>query len=301
MNVKDLSTYLVGIVVAILVVMTVLVPIVDSSLDNAGNPVTFYNDDFYTFKEVQDGDELVIERYLIGEEKAVKMSLNGEDVPINRVYTPIVISDGILANIYPANNVSTISYRMVKDNPTNESQFWGAMSEGTITISFDDGTFTFTMLPSNSDPLTFTVSCDWGYIACPLSDSSHIASAASDNAYVREGTIPILCASITTSVTMIYQNNTGEFGISNPDVTGAPIYTYSKVDGTTDIYTLNVKVGLTLDGVTTESDVGVFLVPYKVDGHTDSGVIYTLVSIIPIFAVIGILVGVVSMMYLRRT
>lgn len=291
MDVKRLVMGMVGIMICAVMIGGALLPSVASALVVSGDPVTYYNDDFYTFREVQDGDELVIERYLIEGQKAVKMSLNGEDVPLNRVYTPIVISDGIMVNIYPASNASTISYRMVKDNPTNESQFWGAMSEGTVTISFDDGTFTFTMLPSNSDPLTFTVSCDWGYIACPLNDSTHIASAVSDNAYVREGTIPILCASITTPATMIYQDNTGEFGISNPDVTGAPIYTYSKVDETTDVYTLNVRVSLTLDGVTTESDAGVFLVPYEVNGHKDSGVAYSLMNVIPIVAVAGLVLA----------
>lgn len=299
MDNKILATVL-AIFVGVIIVGSVLMPTVTDANKVLGDPVTFYNDDIYTFKEVQDGDELVIERYLINEEKAIKMSLNGNDIPIGRVYTPVVVSDGIVASIYPANNASTISYRMVKDNPTNESQFWGAMDEGTITISFDDGIFTFTMIAGDSTPATFTVSCDWGYIACPVSDSSYIASSVSGSAYVRDGTIPIICGPVTTPATMIYQNNTGDFGISNPDVTGAPIYTYSKVDGTSDIYTLDVKVSLTSGGVTTESDAGYFLVPYKVVGHEDHGTSISLVNVLPILVIVAILMMSIALIFKSR-
>lgn len=300
METSKITTMIISAVVGIVLVLTALVPIVSNAISVAGDEVTYYNDKYYTFREVMDGDELVITRTTVDGVVSSTLTLNGDEIPITRTYTPIVMSDGILINVYPNSNTSTISYYSVRDNPTADSKFFGNMQNGTITIAYDDNIITITMDKGDNNPIELIVACDWAYFACPPSDAAYIASAVSDGAFVKKSSDVVICGHTDSPTTMIWKNFDDEIHTSTTGISADLTYEYQLVEGTTDIYRVNVDVELTQDGVTTTDDAGIILVPYKVVGHEDSGVVITLLSVLPIFAVIGLLASIVVFFRIKR-
>ena len=145
MNVKDLSTYLVGIVVAIIVVTTVLVPIIGSLLPNAGTLISVSNQNFDSYyKEVDDGDVLVVT-----DDSA---SFNGESIS-SFTYRGGFYSD--LAYLYLNGSVQDGMVGFIIDNTGIENRF-NLTSGRPWTVTYTEDSISVVGTATGLDPLEWS-------------------------------------------------------------------------------------------------------------------------------------------------
>lgn len=289
MNANELSKTMVTIIVAILLSVTVLVPIVSSGLVNAGNSIELE----------QTGSR---SPYRLGEVPAndtVTFSVESDGVKINgsvlelqgaiSTWTPIIYTDGGYIQIRNESGSTKITVFTV-ENLAEEI----TLSAGNSVI-FDNGVCTI----NATDVTTFdyTVCYSVGY-----DDNIRLIidmGMRYDNAYSMVNSIK----DVTIYGWYYTGENDTQYSFENGvlSVVGDYVATYDYEltlhDGTTDIYDIT-EFNITIGG---ETFVPYFaLVPDVVEGHADSGVTYTLVSVIPIFVVIGILVGTMVLFFNRR-
>lgn len=291
MNVKDLSTYLVGIVVAILVVTTMLVPIIGSLLPNAGTLISVSNQNFDSYyKEVDDGDVLVL--------TDTSASFNGEAIS-TFTYRGGFYSD--LAYLYLNGSVQNDMIGFIVDNTGIGNKF-NLTSGRTWTITYTENSISVVGTAPDLDPLEWSKDgFEW---ILSISDDSNadyftIEDLRYSTAYVSDPDSQIIYSGyydtgdndtfLSYRDGKIVQNVDGTYDVSIE-------FDTTLKDDTTDIY--DVKVEITVGD---ESFVPfIVLVPEIIYGHADTGVLRTLLTIIPIFAVIGIIVGSVYL-FGRRT
>lgn len=300
MNAKDLSTALVGFIVAILVTITILVPIVTSGLTVAGDPITLTNDGT-DFKEAEPGDVIEYTR-TIGSGNVI--TYNGGVVPFASEWDDLLISDSVyirktnvtssnMGRVYEFNNADPMDPHFIP-NPTTSA---------TLTVEFTETTIEISVVSDGVAGDPSSIPYEWAYIPCTPTASEYIFSQIGyeSTGYVKYGQEPILCGAYDTGeLDTLYYYNNGESYVSNTGMVMSVSNSYTLTEGTTDIYDLSVSCTIT-DGESSETFTPYrFLIPSEVEGHKDSGVTYTLISIIPIFVVIGLLIGIVTWMISNR-
>lgn len=304
MDNKILAT-IIAIFVGITLVGSVLMPTVIDASEVLGDPVTYTNENGGTgFREAKAGDVLSITRE-VGAPTDLVM-LNGETVTRPNSWDNLIMSDGIYSRTSPTSYDTIFRYYDINsENPI-----------GTIYVNMPGGstTYTYTFTFSGSEivmsdsvdggapTVRRNIEYSWAYIPCPDSEKAYnfvSVDGASSTIYVKNGTIPILCGAYETGdVDGIYWLYDGETFFSTADYEIEPTFTYSLADGTTDIYTLGVTVDVEPSA---ESFVPYkVLVPTVVDGHKDSGAAYSIVSVLPVMVIVGILAGVVAVLFRSR-
>lgn len=301
MNVKELSTMIVSIIVALMLTVSVLVPIVTSGLTVSGDSVTYENGGA-SFKEAKSGDVVVYTHFLGG---GFSTTLNGVEASTSAQYNDLILSDGVyIRKTGESGANSGIAYSFSSDDPT----FPNYIAEPTttdvvVTVTFSSNTITVVASGNGNPDLTISAPYTWAYVPCPESDSEFVFTQVEGNSspYVKNGEVPILCGAYTTGdLDTLYYYYDGEKYVSMDGATLDVNLSYSLAESTTDIYRLSVSCEVTLDD-TTETFVPYrALVPMVVEGHKDSGAVYTLVEIIPILTVMGILIGVASWVLINR-
>ena len=291
MNVKDLSTYLVGIVVAIIVVTTVLVPIIGSLLPNAGTLISVSNQNFDSYyKDVEEGDILVL--------TDTTASFNGN--PIDSFsYRGAFYADKAYSYLYGAPSNGIIGF--IVDDTGNENKF-ELVAGRTWTITYGVDSISVVGVADGVDPIEWSKD-DFNWILSisdpTTSDYYSIEDLRYATAYVTNAKTQVVYSGYyetgENDTFLSYRNGVitqeldGEYNISVDFET-------TLKEGTTDIYKVDVTINVDDESFTPF----LLLVPGEVYGHADTGVLRTLLTIIPIFAVIGIIVGSVYL-FGRRT
>lgn len=304
MDLKNIGGIVAGFVIAVVLLASVLVPVISSSLVTAGDKVVFTNDSAIVLREAEDGDVLQCTRATVDGVTSNTWTLNDEEISTIQggalSFDVGLMSDGIYMNMWRTNGGGEY-YDMTDETPV-QTQFGLGTSDdptapGITTFTFSASTITVV------DNLGNTVTADytWAYVACPYNDGKYCAAVAGGVGYVSNDDEITLCGAYTSGSldTMYYFHNDTTY-VSNSAYQMTPSIEMEIAEGTTDIYSATVSVSMT-DGEDTESFTPYrILVPYEVSGHADSGAMYSLLNIIPLLVTVGILMGIVTAVFVRR-
>lgn len=289
MKINNIIMGVLGVVICAIVISGAFLPAVASALVTSGDPISYYNDGGQAYRPAEQGDIIVGSREIVDDVNVDTWTLNGEVIKSfaeqGAQWTSLIFSDGAYGRIYNSSNTSLAGLYDISQNSQIPYYLTG------ITMEFTANTIEISAT-SGSTVNTFSWAYTWAYIPCPSNDGVLIANAGPTNAYVLKDTFLVVGGLYSTGeIARFYYSNNSPMLTIVGEGSGTIEKTYNRVDGTTDIYNLNVNISVT-DGISTE-DFGPYqiLVPYKVDGHKDSGPIYAMYSVLPIIAIVGLVMA----------
>lgn len=301
MDIKNISMIVISAIVGVIMIGSVLVPIVDNAIDNSK---VYYNNEVGTYAQMgQDNISVEIET-VIGSAGSTTYFVNGDEVDIpsgNRVF-----SLSSLFSISQSDSNGLVLAYVGENNSITKGYY------SSIDISAVNGIITMTVVnDSNSNTLIFKP--DWAFYRANSGDYRIMD-------YV-SGTKTLFVNNLDQIYSSNLVNTTGGFFSLNGtnviyyDNTGA------KQELTANVTTTDVMEGVISFEVSQDRSVaGAFkftidnngepydVLPYymvfpsEVIGQTNTNVIIsTLLSVLPILAISGLLVGMVGMAIYRRT
>lgn len=289
-----------GATVSIVIVATLLMPVVNSSMVVLGDPITLTNDGT-DFKEAESGDVIEYTR-TIGSGNVI--TYNGEVVPFASEWDDLLISDSVYirkTNI-TSSNMGRV-YEFNNANPMNPYFIPNPTTSATLTLEFTETTIEMVVVSDGVTGTPSSVPYEWAYIPCTPAASEYIFSQIGyeSTGYVKYGQEPILCGAYETGeLDTLYYYNNGESYVSSTGMVMSVSNSYTLTEGTTDIYDLAVSCTIT-DGGSSETFTPYrFLIPSEVEGHKDSGAVYSIVSTLPIMVIVAILLGCVAILFRSR-
>lgn len=328
MDLKSFGGLIGGIVVAILLATAVLIPIIDSTQATIGDEITKINESSNINRaDYYDEDVTIV---LTGVANASDNS--GTTITINDIefenpnvgYVPLCVSDEFLIFFNSKTNSRMGGLTYFNGSATTSVNL-SASHEYTIVYSASDKTINMTNTDlsdsSTTDMLTDYPTGD--SLFTWKTDGSYIQTSDFSNVFVKMDTIE----DKTAGVFIIRQNididgvstpiegiaykggeviippTSGDYDIScNVNVTGLEI-----ADGTTDIYTGGTPT-FTISLTNTETSVvdtqtltpTYSFVLEKATGHESGGTMYNLLGIIPILVIVGIFMGIIATIFIRR-
>lgn len=313
MNEKTMIKGIVMMTVAIIIVLGTIVPVISSSMETSGDPITKTNTGTgRTFKEMIPGDVLkCVSTYSDGSRTDV-WTLNDNTV-LNEGITGLTWDWGLISDVYfmqvnaPANSAIG-SGQAITSTPGSISYYSGADSTNpnktfTWTLS-EDMTLTYTLMIGDTQSATATYTPTWVYVVSTIEDGAYMSAQVTTNPYfAKEGNKDIILAGNYTTGdldTGYYYGKDGVLTVVNTSYTGTVNFTQDLSDGTTDIYDTKVTVTITDGSNTEEFSPYRALVPYQVQGHADSGTVYTMLGVIPLVIVVSLLIGAVTIFLRQR-
>lgn len=280
-----------GFVVAILVVVTMLVPIVSVAIEDQH---TYYNNSNGQYSSIVGEDNLVLS-FSYDEDLNPIYTVNGD--PVTLEGAPILTTDLTMFRWVYANPIN--NYLRYVDNGayTNENNILS------LNVVIDDGQITMDYVRSDSSTKSVTIPYEWGFYATTIGD--YRAVWTNFTAYFQD--INEIYSVGTFGSNNFYSFNGTDIFCLNVD-SATVGYDYQLANGSIDVYTFNqtnnsggVTVTLDRGGELSTYYPRMAIVPAEVigDKSTYSDVLDALLSIIPIFAVLGIVIG--TFVLYRRT
>lgn len=296
MDVKNLVMAVVGMVLAVVMVGGAFLPSVASALVVSGDPVEYTNTGNFIFREAQDGDVLEITRTIVGDVKTDNVTLNGVVVggTTSNEWDNVLLSDGAYVRKVGTSG-GTITNAYIMGDTVTPNPFLGFSDGGKVKVEFNNGTITGYKSNESGEYIDyFTASYTWAYVASPDGEGSHYVSenGQNSNAYVNIDSRVVLCGEYSTGEldTMYYYHN-GEMVVYSSGLTATLDKRLELVEGTTDVYKIRPLVTVTNGTITEVFEPYRYLVPLTVEGHKDSGVIYSLMGVLPIVVVAGLIMA----------
>lgn len=297
MNVKEITSMVTSAIIGIILVMTVMTPIVMSGLMVAGNPVEYVNPiDVNAPQHYDKLDNYVVE--ISATDSDYEVVANGVSMTKTAGGQPVIFSDALTLTL-SNNTVDRVGSVIIFGTEYVTLPVDIGVSKS-IVITFDNGSWTL-----KEDGIE-TYSGEYSWLFGVKTDGDYVTFSGNSNLYVNNVNSDIVfCGLYDTGEldTAYWTYYNGALEVSNPDYSGSFNYSSALVDGTTDIDRISNWSMTITDGTTTEE-----FAPYRclvketIEGHEDSGVTYTLISVLPIFVVIGLLLGVAYMvLFTRRT
>lgn len=284
------------------IILASFVPVVTSTQETIGEPITYTNPTFAVYKEVEAGDVLKCTSTFVDGTRTNVWTLNDQVVnPVMGSYAwnPGVLSDGLYIGVFGADNNNLGNYYVMTDS-THTQRYLGAATSTNpnveYTITFENGTVS--VIKDASEEIV-TAPYTWAYCICPLADGEYCSAVADGTGYVYANSDVTMCGAYTSGeldTTYYYHNGVNYTG---SDFEMETTINKTLVDGTTDVYTASVSVSMT-DGDTSETFVPYrVLVPYEVSGHATKGAMYDIYGLLPLIAGVGLLMSAV-VYFLRR-
>lgn len=280
MELKNILGVIVALIVATALLTSIIIPVVNSSMVTAGDAVSYTNPTGGAYKLSDYSETISFERLSDG-----TVTVNGEEVTSE--HTGFVIaSDGIVIYYAFGGRLYFTSQEAALNN-------LAASSTAHITVEYSNGVSTYTNVDTSASaeaPYT------WAYIYTV--DGDFNTGYLGSTSYYVKSIKDVTCTGYYSSG----ENDTGfifKDGVLQieEDYESSVTYDLALVEGTTDIYRLsNFKIHIGEE----EFAPYVCLVPSTVTGHKDSGATYELLGVLPILVTVGIILGVIGMLYLRR-
>ena len=304
MDLKNIGGIVAGFVIAVVLLSSVLVPVISSTLVTAGDELTLKNDSDIVLKSIDDGDVLKLTSTRdANNSKTDVWTIN--DQQITSVsggalgWNVGLISDAMYVRVLSSGNAASAATTLMSSTTGTEQYISPGTTEGAYvwTWTFEDGVMTYI----DRYGTEVTASYTWGYVACPLEDGEYYSAETNGVGICSSADDLILCGGYTTGdLDTMYAYHNGEKYVSVSAYTMTVNTTTELHDGTTDIYDITVSVDVS-DGENTETftPFRIYL-PYEVTGHADSGTMYSLLNIIPLLVTVGILMGIVTAVFVRR-
>lgn len=313
MNVKQITMGIVAVIVSLVIVVTCAIPIIDDSLDTAGDPITKTNNGTgRTFKEMVPGDVLKCVSTYSDNTRTDVWTLNDETV-LNEGITSLSWDWGLISDVYflqvnSSSNSAIGSGQSIISSPGSTSYYAGADSTNpnktfTWTLS-EDMTLTYTFMIGDTQTATATYTPTWVYVVSTIEDGAYMSAQVTTNSYfAKYGAKDIILAGNYTTGdldTGYYYGKDGVLTILNTSYTGTVNFTQELSNGTTDIYDTTVTVTIS-DGDDSETFSPYrALVPYQVQGHADSGAVYSMIGVLPVIMVLALIIGAVTLFIKTR-
>lgn len=279
MDLKNIGGIVAGLVIAVVLLASVLVPIVDATRTTIGEEVTYSNEqDPYTYRLAEKNETVTIAITGTGG----TITYNGEEITDVgfTVMTDTISVRASGTNLYVTSPNGSYEYRTSWDSKQ--------------TIVFENGICTNTN--TSNDTVTETEPYSWIYI--PDENGEWVTATWSKIHYVN--TInDIMCSGYysTGDNDTGYSVKNGVATVSNTTYTPGLTYTLTLVDGTTDVYHVtNYHVHVDDE----EFEPWFILIKGEIVGHEASGNMYDLLGIIPMLVTIGILLGIITWAFARR-
>lgn len=292
MNVKieeSMIPQVISIVVAVIVACAVLIPVTTTTQATV-NPTTVEN-------EIPPG---VNYKYAVW---------NGEDITFkmeNSASTPIYTVNGVELNL-PSTEQRIIiasndfACRTAGANlPVVLNSFYVDLTYQEVardfTFSVVNGEYTL-----NIHDNTYTGICEWIVYATPGEATVDLYRLPADSTtfYTSNEDDMIVLGNIYNGTNAtFYSYFDGELTV-NPTYADNSSVTITKtlVEGYTDIY--DTAISVNIDGESFTPQPTFILIPHIVHGHEAGGIMFTLLGVIPVFVVLGILLGIVGIFYVN--
>ena len=274
----NLISKLVGIIVAVLLTATIMVPIVDDAIKN--NQTEYKN--FPTGQSayfMDEGDTLTIEF-----DGTTQPLLNGS--LSNTKDIAFFAADNMFIQYFSGPKQCRVAYW----DGANSAVVNGVTAiDLTITNNTLNGTIT-----KNGTDTTFTDMDlgNWTSYASNEGNYIMITPATTQTFYIND--IEQMYGTGDASLTTVYTSFEGDTATKNGIATD-PTYTITEVSGYADLYTLSTG-DYTIDG----STPFIWLAPKVVYGtEEEDTTLNTLVATIPLFAIIGIIIGAIGLIVTR--
>ena len=304
---ESLIPKIVGIVVAIIVVSVVLIPITNAVTQTEK---TLENDGYYRMStnEISGADTMVI---TWDHTKPTTLTIDGVDYAIS---TDIFPSVGVTRTVAFADDVLLRMARIETNNYGLELWYSSAKSvyaneNVDLTLTIDSTKVTWQKGVEEAFELSYTG--DWTVID---SNGNKIMKSGNTDAYMLADS-EFSIAGISgvgvgggspTMAFFVIDGTMDDFTVTNPnDITISNAEsTYTDASGYVDLYALEkITFTTTYNGTDVDQTYTYFVVPYQVTAelsqHLDP-MTNTIISIIPIFVVLAILMGIVGLMYFNR-
>ena len=298
---ESLIPKIVGIVVAVIVTSVVLIPITEEvtatteTFENKGvfNYGLFTPDDDYTLTFDATTGELTVNDVVVP----------GFDT-LNKAYS-IIATDDYLARYGSTSG----GYYLQNIGYEGANLFVDSGVTATITIS--EGDLSVTWVKADNTTVTKTVTFTEMYAIVPTTDTA-VMKVSSEEVYIK-GDSELYASGLTTITlwaNIFHFEGTYDDGITISSPT-FPTATYDNitwniepVSGYVDLYKLtSIEFDITYNGEVTHAVYSYFGVPSTVTAekaiHADA-MTNTIISLIPIFVVLAILMGIVGLMYFNR-
>lgn len=291
MNIKDISTMIMGFIVATLVVVTILTPIVSVAIEDQH---IYYNNSNGQYSSIVGEDNLVLS-FSYDEELKPIYTVNGDPVTLDGA--SVLTSDLTMFRWVSASQINNYLRYVNNGTYTNEINILS------FNAVIDNGQITITYVKSDSSTKSVTIPYAWGFYATNTGD--YRAMWTPFTVYFKD-TTEIYSVGTFGSNNFYSSKGTDIFCLNVDSATIG--YDYQLANGVIDVYTFNQTN--TSGGMTVTLDRGgelstyyprMAIVPAEVigDKSTFSDSLDTLLSIIPIFAVLGIVIGIIVLY--RRT
>lgn len=298
MELKNFGVLIVGFIVAVLLVVAILMPIINASLTTAGDPVTYTNSGAGVAGSAQNAYYKITEdttlEYII-DSGGIHISETDLTYSSSATWGPIVWTDAGSLDV----RVSTYSVRLSTYDLENNASVTKTYTLP-VTATIANGELMIVDGAGTEATLTFTE----GYFVDIRANENEKRLFMAVDLTTRFGTFylnsvdQVRCMGIYASGEndCYYSLSNGTL-TNNGGFTNSIVATMTPVEGTTDIYHLE---SFKLDIGGEEFTPYFSIVPMEVDGHATSGAVYNTLSIIPLFMIVGILMGIVGAIFTRR-
>ena len=312
MNMRGFVLLSVSIAVAVLTLSSVLVPAVSMAVDTED---TFTNDGFYRMTEISDDEEITIT--WDGADPFV-FDIDGVEVTMPPGNTSgsifpytIFATDGWGLRFNAYNSGTAVDLNLY-DSANNTLAWYAQSTNGDkVTITLNSGTASFAIDGGATKTETYTQAF------IPDNEGEYVLKKGSDSAYLNGDSL--IYSTGRTSFTFagspvaVNINLTGSIDDGETVTILAPttgytssnvVMDYTEVSGYLDLYKFNKVTFDVTNGsnVTQGATYSQVIVPYEVTAekaiHADSAT-RTLFQIIPIFVVLGILLAITAVAYVR--
>lgn len=265
---------IIGTTVTIMVIALCLVPVISDAEKNVGAYTAVDNSHTSIYTLDKCPMNTVIEIGAVDGD--LKMTVNGKIVDVTTsANVPIIVSDAVSGN--PNSNGTLVSLAFI------DGQTVTSTTSKPATLEFADGTLTATF----NGEVIFTGAYSWIYA---LSNDGPYWPTSATSIYVRSIN-DVIFAGSSSSIWWSFHNN--EF-VGTEGYTFKASYDIELVEGTTDIYEVKSFSAIaTKDGTDTTLTPSRVIAPAEISGHEESAQ-GQLISIIPLFALIAVLGGIVA-------
>ena len=301
MDLKKNIMMIVSLMVAVIIALSVLVPVIQ---DSSASEDKFTNEGMFKMSELSATDS---ETYTLSYTVATNtLTINGETADISGISTAssIIAGDTFFLRLQP----NTRAYLMGSTS-SFEGNYFG-FNASSLSVSMTSGTLTATATTGGVDAsATFTYTK--AYVIDESGDLDYIMKSSNSEVYVladsplfASGQTSINASDNTSVSTAIIMDGTIEDGVTFTAIKGATTATFDDIvinavaeSGYKDLYKLsNVTATATYDGKDTDMTYSYFVVPSEVTAERSvhvSTIEASLLGIIPLLVVIGIVIGAV--------
>lgn len=297
MNMKNLPVAIAYMIVSLIVVVAIFVPFVNTATDNT---TTYTNSGTVLLSPVSDGETVTGSIDFTNEVVTVNDQVQSLDYPKER--SAVIFAENCM-----------IGYNNSSGTMNPAIDYWDGTTTGHLTSSSGITFIEFTVLADHSITVTYTVDSDPVTISIPSNDWILVKD---DNGTFVECTRNKGGTVYTDSIDNIYAGswtfvNSYQFGVKGDvaTVNGSPATVVWDSEPVME-GVIGVDIGYTVqnsyveftktDDTVSTTNIQTVVVPVEVVGNTESNIIInTMLSVLPIIAVIGLLISIA--LYFKRT